>query len=113
MSCDIGDIKISSDDVKFENGQLSATGSFSISSREKTRLRYSSNADSYGSSNLIWTWDGTNKNILKTNFGDIVLTPIAGAPRMDIEFPKPDFYENGKTLINHNEREKQQGCILK
>lgn len=112
MSCDIGDIKISSNDVKFENGQLSATGSFTVYSRSQPRLQYIY-PNHGGSNTLEWSWDGKETHILKTKLGDIVLSPVAGAPRVDIEFPKPDFYENGKNVINHNEREKQQGCILK
>lgn len=114
MSCDIGDINISGGDIKFENGQFNATGSFSIIFHGKDSLSYgyfSDSSSSSGSPYLAWTWDGTHKNILKTDFGDIVLTPAAGAPRMDIEFPEPDYYENGKKVINHNERMKEQGCI--
>ncbi|WP_210244017.1 hypothetical protein [Candidatus Tokpelaia sp.] len=112
ITCDIGTFRISADNLTLEDGHLSAKGRLYLNLRgnNNSQILIGNKNDSSNALDIVWEGNG---NILKTKFGNIILSPAKDSPRVDIQFPDinfTDFY-NGNKLLNPDGPLKQQGCI--
>gem|GEM_PF-2355331 len=112
ITCDIGTFTISANNLTLEDGHLSAKGRLYLNLPGGTTKQAQMGSKNSSSNSLDIVWEG-NGNILKTKFGNIILSPIKNSPRVDIQFPDINFtdLDNGNKLLNPDGPLKQQGCI--